>query len=64
MAIGAGRLNSTRVATLYNVTSKNQNRPLAIVPDDKDFWAPNINSPIRERGIIGATSPRPRSATW
>jgi SecD/SecF fusion protein len=36
----------------YNVTSKNQNRPLAIVLDDKAISAPNINSPIRERGII------------
>jgi SecD/SecF fusion protein len=36
----------------YNVTSKNQNRPLAIVLDDKAISAPNINSPIRDRGII------------
>jgi SecD/SecF fusion protein len=36
----------------YAVTSKNQNRPLAIVLDDKAISAPNINSPIRDRGII------------
>ena len=36
----------------YNVTSKNQNRPLAIVLDDKAISAPNINNPIHERGII------------
>ncbi len=39
----------------YNVTSKNQNRPLAIVLDDKAISAPNINSPIRDRGIIQGT---------
>jgi len=36
----------------YNVTSKNQNRPLAIVLDDKAISAPNINSAIHDRGII------------
>jgi SecD/SecF fusion protein len=39
----------------YNVTSKNQNRPLAIVLDDKAISAPNINSPIRDKGIIQGT---------
>lgn len=36
----------------HNITSKNQNRPLAIILDDKAISAPNINSPIRDRGII------------
>ncbi|MCX5643207.1 MAG: protein translocase subunit SecD [Phycisphaerae bacterium] len=39
----------------YTVTSKNQNRPLAIVLDDKAISAPNINSPIHDRGIIQGT---------
>ncbi|MCL5280435.1 MAG: protein translocase subunit SecD [Planctomycetes bacterium] len=39
----------------YNVTSKNQNRPLAIILDDKAISAPNINSPIRDKGIIQGT---------
>jgi SecD/SecF fusion protein len=36
----------------YNITSKNVNRPLAIVLDDRAISAPNINSPIRDSGII------------
>ncbi|MCU0914027.1 MAG: protein translocase subunit SecD [Planctomycetes bacterium] len=36
----------------YNVTSKNLNRPLAIILDDKAISAPNINSAIRNNGII------------
>jgi len=36
----------------FNVTSKNRNRPLAIILDDRAISAPNINSPIRDRGII------------
>jgi SecD/SecF fusion protein len=36
----------------YNITSKNQNRPLAIILDDRAISAPNINSPIHASGII------------
>jgi SecD/SecF fusion protein len=39
----------------YNITSKNQNRPLAIILDDKAISAPNINSPIHSSGIIQGT---------
>jgi SecD/SecF fusion protein len=41
----------------YNVTSKNGNRPLAIILDDKAISAPNIQAdrPIRDRGIITGT---------
>ncbi len=36
----------------YRVTSKNQQRPLCIILDDKAISAPNINSPIHSSGII------------
>jgi SecD/SecF fusion protein len=39
----------------YNVTSKNRNRPLAIILDDKAISAPNINGPIHSSGIIQGT---------
>jgi SecD/SecF fusion protein len=41
----------------YNITSKNPNRPLAIILDDVAISAPNItpDKPIRERGIITGT---------
>jgi SecD/SecF fusion protein len=40
----------------YNITSKNPNRPLAILLDDVAISAPNINEGgIRQRGIIQGT---------
>ena len=39
----------------YNITNKNQQRPLAIILDDRAVSAPNINGPIHSSGIIQGT---------